>query len=212
MTDLEDKNEWKNCIDITGVRLPTGYYFGASAGTGDLSGECVGSTRHPVSVWPSLLSGACDTAEPLPPRPASIWFHTCLVFFPLFPCVRAVLQRLPSLSSVSCGGLNLVNPAMDPHVSLSRPESPATCPAGLSAFTRPQPETNEPLSWWLCGSERLGGGPASAFSLTGRLPFVGMSCWLCLLFTLQQTTLPASLLQAGLGHRAVLLGQLQEPP
>lgn len=39
MTDLEDKNEWKNCIDITGVRLPTGYYFGASAGTGDLSGE-----------------------------------------------------------------------------------------------------------------------------------------------------------------------------
>lgn len=40
MTDLEDKNEWKNCIDITGVRLPTGYYFGASAGTGDLSGEC----------------------------------------------------------------------------------------------------------------------------------------------------------------------------
>ncbi|XP_033617552.1 vesicular integral-membrane protein VIP36 isoform X3 [Fukomys damarensis] len=37
MTDLEDKNEWKNCIDIVGVRLPTGYYFGASAGTGDLS-------------------------------------------------------------------------------------------------------------------------------------------------------------------------------
>lgn len=42
MTDLEDKNEWKNCVDITGVRLPTGYYFGASAGTGDLSGECLG--------------------------------------------------------------------------------------------------------------------------------------------------------------------------
>ncbi|XP_028909277.1 vesicular integral-membrane protein VIP36 [Ornithorhynchus anatinus] len=37
MTDVEDKNEWKNCIDISGVRLPTGYYFGASAGTGDLS-------------------------------------------------------------------------------------------------------------------------------------------------------------------------------
>lgn len=39
MTDVEDKNEWKNCIDIAGVRLPTGYFFGASAGTGDLSGE-----------------------------------------------------------------------------------------------------------------------------------------------------------------------------
>lgn len=47
MTDLEDKNEWKNCIDITGVRLPTGYYFGASAGTGDLSGECLGGEWHP---------------------------------------------------------------------------------------------------------------------------------------------------------------------
>lgn len=39
MTDVEDKNEWKNCIDIAGVQLPTGYFFGASAGTGDLSGE-----------------------------------------------------------------------------------------------------------------------------------------------------------------------------
>ena len=38
-----------------------------------------------------------------------------------------------------------------------------------------------------------------------------MSCWLCLLFTLQQTTL-IPLLQAGLGHRPLLLGQLQEPP
>ncbi|GCC17788.1 hypothetical protein chiPu_0017681 [Chiloscyllium punctatum] len=37
MTDVEDKNEWKECIDISGVRLPTGYFFGASAATGDLS-------------------------------------------------------------------------------------------------------------------------------------------------------------------------------
>ncbi|KAB0405896.1 hypothetical protein E2I00_015950, partial [Balaenoptera physalus] len=37
--DETTENEWKNCIDITGVRLPTGYYFGASAGTGDLSGN-----------------------------------------------------------------------------------------------------------------------------------------------------------------------------
>lgn len=37
MTDIEGKNEWKNCVDISGVRLPTGYYFGASAATGDLS-------------------------------------------------------------------------------------------------------------------------------------------------------------------------------
>uniref|UniRef100_A0A8K9XFG8 Lectin, mannose-binding 2 n=1 Tax=Oncorhynchus mykiss TaxID=8022 RepID=A0A8K9XFG8_ONCMY len=37
MIDIDDKNEWKECIDIGGVRLPTGYYFGASAATGDLS-------------------------------------------------------------------------------------------------------------------------------------------------------------------------------
>ncbi|CAJ0968283.1 unnamed protein product [Ranitomeya imitator] len=37
MTDVEGKNEWKNCVDISGVRLPTGYYFGATAATGDLS-------------------------------------------------------------------------------------------------------------------------------------------------------------------------------
>lgn len=39
MVDVEDRNEWKECIDIGGVRLPTGYFFGASAATGDLSGE-----------------------------------------------------------------------------------------------------------------------------------------------------------------------------
>ncbi|KAF3838872.1 hypothetical protein F7725_010640 [Dissostichus mawsoni] len=37
MIDVEDKNEWRECIDIGGVRLPTGYFFGASAATGDLS-------------------------------------------------------------------------------------------------------------------------------------------------------------------------------
>ncbi|XP_032885891.1 vesicular integral-membrane protein VIP36 [Amblyraja radiata] len=37
MIDVEDKNEWKECIDVSGVRLPTGYFFGASAATGDLS-------------------------------------------------------------------------------------------------------------------------------------------------------------------------------
>lgn len=55
--------------------------------------------------------------------------------------VCTVLQ--PSSLSVTCelgGGIE----SGEPSVSLSRPESPATCPAGLSAFTCPQPETNEP--------------------------------------------------------------------
>lgn len=39
MVDVDDRNDWKECVDIGGVRLPTGYYFGASAATGDLSGK-----------------------------------------------------------------------------------------------------------------------------------------------------------------------------
>lgn len=37
MTDLEDKAVWKPCFNVDGVELPTGYYFGFSAATGDLS-------------------------------------------------------------------------------------------------------------------------------------------------------------------------------
>lgn len=36
-TDLENKNEWKLCFESKNVLLPTGYYLGASATTGDLS-------------------------------------------------------------------------------------------------------------------------------------------------------------------------------
>ncbi|XP_038559404.1 VIP36-like protein isoform X1 [Micropterus salmoides] len=37
MVDVDGKQEWKDCADITGLRLPTGYFFGASSATGDLS-------------------------------------------------------------------------------------------------------------------------------------------------------------------------------
>lgn len=36
-TDIEGKNEWKECFSTKGVRLPTGYFFGATAATGELS-------------------------------------------------------------------------------------------------------------------------------------------------------------------------------
>ncbi|XP_037574883.1 vesicular integral-membrane protein VIP36-like [Dermacentor silvarum] len=36
-TDIEGKNAWKECFTVKGVQLPTHYYFGASAVTGDLS-------------------------------------------------------------------------------------------------------------------------------------------------------------------------------
>jgi mannose-binding lectin 2 len=36
-TDIENKAAWKECLSVQGVRLPTGYYFGITAATGDLS-------------------------------------------------------------------------------------------------------------------------------------------------------------------------------
>ncbi|XP_038590273.1 lectin, mannose-binding 2-like a isoform X1 [Micropterus salmoides] len=37
MIDIEGQHEWRDCLDLPGVRLPQGYYFGATAITGDLS-------------------------------------------------------------------------------------------------------------------------------------------------------------------------------
>ena len=39
MVNVDGKQEWKDCADITGLRLPTGYFLGASSATGDLSGN-----------------------------------------------------------------------------------------------------------------------------------------------------------------------------
>jgi mannose-binding lectin 2 len=36
-TDLENKGKWKNCFVVNHVELSTGYFFGMSATTGDLS-------------------------------------------------------------------------------------------------------------------------------------------------------------------------------
>lgn len=38
MMDIDGKHEWRDCIEVPGVRLPRGYYFGTSSITGDLSG------------------------------------------------------------------------------------------------------------------------------------------------------------------------------
>lgn len=39
--DIDGKHEWRDCIEVPGVRLPRGYYFGTSSITGDLSGTAV---------------------------------------------------------------------------------------------------------------------------------------------------------------------------
>lgn len=39
MIDIDGQHEWRDCLDLPGVQLPRGYYFGATALTGDLSGR-----------------------------------------------------------------------------------------------------------------------------------------------------------------------------
>lgn len=36
-TDFSNKAAWKECFSVKDIKLPTGYYFGISATTGDLS-------------------------------------------------------------------------------------------------------------------------------------------------------------------------------
>lgn len=36
---MDDSDEFRECFSLPGVTLPTGYFFGASAATGDLAGE-----------------------------------------------------------------------------------------------------------------------------------------------------------------------------
>lgn len=36
-TDFANKAAWKECFSVKDIKLPTGYYFGISATTGDLS-------------------------------------------------------------------------------------------------------------------------------------------------------------------------------
>mgnify|MGYP001793396638 len=36
--DVDNDEEWKECFTVDGVILPTGYYLGFSAATGDLAG------------------------------------------------------------------------------------------------------------------------------------------------------------------------------
>lgn len=53
MVDVDGKQEWKDCAEVTGLRLPKGYFFGASSATGDLSGmihEGYLTTRDPCLI------------------------------------------------------------------------------------------------------------------------------------------------------------------
>jgi hypothetical protein len=37
-TDIDNENKWKECFVVGGIKLPIGYYIGATAATGELAG------------------------------------------------------------------------------------------------------------------------------------------------------------------------------
>nr|CAG4646321.1 EOG090X07L3 [Macrothrix elegans] len=57
-TDIDNKAGWKPCFSVEGVRLPTGYFFGMSATTGDLS-----DNHDVISVKMYELDLPTDTNE-----------------------------------------------------------------------------------------------------------------------------------------------------
>lgn len=64
LIDIDGKHEWRDCIDVPGVRLPRGYYFGTSSVTGDLSGT---APRAPQLI-PKWILGAEGAARALEKR------------------------------------------------------------------------------------------------------------------------------------------------
>lgn len=50
LIDIDGKHEWRDCIDVPGVHLPRGYYFGTSSVTGDLSGTAPGGLGAPGGI------------------------------------------------------------------------------------------------------------------------------------------------------------------
>lgn len=77
-TDIEGKNEWKECFTAEGVRLPTGYHIGVSAATGELSDnhDLISVKTFELEV-PEVVAGA-PGAQPIEDRskisPGSTFF------------------------------------------------------------------------------------------------------------------------------------------
>merc|ERR1712181_107466 len=54
--DLDNKRAWTPCFTISNVKLPTGYYFGVSATTGDLSDahDIIGIKTYELDTSPGV--------------------------------------------------------------------------------------------------------------------------------------------------------------
>ena len=58
--DVDDKRAWRPCFHVEGVYLPTGYYFGLSAATGDLvdNHDIVGVKTYELSASTSTSTSS----------------------------------------------------------------------------------------------------------------------------------------------------------
>ncbi|VDN11891.1 unnamed protein product [Dibothriocephalus latus] len=52
--DVGAKNKWSECFSVHGVKLPTGYFLGLSAETGDLTGDSLLPPPSPPCVFLTL--------------------------------------------------------------------------------------------------------------------------------------------------------------
>ncbi|CAM9375667.1 vesicular integral-membrane protein VIP36-like isoform X1 [Lampetra fluviatilis] len=68
MLDVDNRDEWRECLDVAGVSLPTGYHFGASAVTGDLSDnhDVVSLKLYELSVERPAEDSEVDRSSVLP--------------------------------------------------------------------------------------------------------------------------------------------------
>ena len=101
-TDIEGKNEWNECFSVSGIQLPTGYFIGVSAATGELSDNHdiisiktyeLDATPGEVAqdrtlIIPSALTHAAhrDHVEDPPVRTSGI-----KIFFIVIFCILAVV-------------------------------------------------------------------------------------------------------------------------
>ena len=54
--DLDNKRAWTQCLSLPNIKLPTGYYFGVSATTGDLSDahDIIGIKTYELDTSPGV--------------------------------------------------------------------------------------------------------------------------------------------------------------
>jgi len=68
--DVDDKRGWRPCFEVDGVHLPTGYFFGFSAATGDLvdNHDVIGVKTYELSTPSSGRDGGAEDPMAISPR------------------------------------------------------------------------------------------------------------------------------------------------